>query len=137
MDHNFGLAHFFLGQAYAGKQMFDEAIRELQLSAELTGRSSESLAVLGWAYARAGQTAEAIKILEGLRERAHSTYVSPVLIAQVSLGLGQKKEALDYLAQARRLRAADLAWLKVRPVFDDLHEEPLFIEICKEVGLSH
>ena len=136
LDHNFGLAHFFLGQAYAEKRMFHEAIRELQLSAELNGRSPESVAVLGWAYARAGQVEEATKILEELRQRAQSAYVSPVLYAQLVLGLGEKNEALDYLDQARRVRAADLVWLKVRPAFDDLREEPRFIRLCKEIGLG-
>jgi tetratricopeptide (TPR) repeat protein len=136
MDHNFGMAHFFLGQAYGEKRMFNEAIRELQVSAELNRHSPESKAILGWAYARAGQPEEATKILEDLRQRAHSVYVSPVLYAQLVLGLGEKKEALDYLDQARRVRAADLVWLKVRPAFDDLREEPRFIQLCKEIGLS-
>jgi len=136
MDQNFGIAHFFLGQAYAEKQMFDDAIRELELSAELNGRSPESVAVLGSAYARAGQTEHATNILEDLRRRAQSAYVSPVLLAQVILGLKEKKEALEYLDQARHLRAADLVWLKVRPVFDDLREEPGYVEICNELGLS-
>jgi serine/threonine protein kinase len=136
MDHNFGLSHFFLGQAYGQKGMFNEAIRELEASAELNGRSPESVAILGWAYARAGQPEEATRILEDLRQRAQSVYVSPVLHAQLVLGLGEKKEALDYLDQARCLRAADLVWLKVRPVFDDLRKEPRFIQLCKEIGLS-
>ncbi len=136
LDHNFSMAHFFLGQAYGGKGMFNEATRELEASAELNGRSLESVAILGWAYARGGQSAEATKVLEDLRQRAQSVYVSPVLLAQLMLGLGEKKEALVYLDQARRVRAADLVWLKVRPVFDDLREEPRFIQLCKEIGLS-
>ena len=39
--------------------------------------------------------------------------------------------------QARQVRAADLIWLKVRPAFDDLRAEPRFIQLCKEIGLSH
>jgi serine/threonine protein kinase/Tfp pilus assembly protein PilF len=136
MDRNFGMAHFFLGQTYAEKRRFEDAIRELQLSAELNGRSPESLAVLGAAYARAGRTEDARKILQDLRDRSRVSYVSPVLLAQIMLGLKEKKEALEYLCQARELRAADLVWLKVRPIFDDLRQEPSFGEICKEIGLS-
>ncbi len=46
-----------------------------------------------------------------------------------------RKEALDYRDQARRVRAADLVWLKVRQAFDDLREESRFIQLCKEIGL--
>jgi serine/threonine protein kinase/Flp pilus assembly protein TadD len=136
MDYTFGMAHFFLGQAYCEKQMFSEAIRELQISADLNRRSPESVAALGWAYAHAGQSEKATEILEDLRRQAQSAYVSPVLFAQLVLGLGERKEALDYLDEARRVRAADLVWLKVRPAFDDLSQEPRFIQLCKEIGLS-
>ena len=136
MDKNFGMAHFFLGQAYSLKGMFSQAVQELQISTELNAHSTESLAVLGWAYSQAGQSDEASKILEDLRQRSLSIYVSPVLLAQVLLGLGEKQDALDYLDQARQARAVDLVWLKVRPAFDDLRAEPRFIELCKDIGLS-
>jgi len=129
------MAHFFLGQAYSLRGMFGEAVRESQISAELNARSSESLAVLGWAYSQAGRRDEASKILEDLRQQSLSTYVSPVLLAQVVLGLGEKQDALDYLDQAQQSRAVDLVWLKVRPAFDHLREEPRFIQLCNEIGL--
>jgi serine/threonine-protein kinase len=136
LAHNFGMSHFFLGQTYSEQGMFNEAIRELEVSADLNGRSPESLAILGWAYARAGQPEKATKILKDLRHTAHSIYVSPVLYAQLMLALGEKKEALDYLDQARCVRAADLVWLKVLPAFDDLRGEPRFSQLCKQIGLS-
>jgi serine/threonine-protein kinase len=136
LDHNFGMSHFFLGQAYSEQGMFNEAIRESEASADLNGHSPESVAILGWAYARAGRPEKATKILEDLRQMAHSVYVSPVLYAQLVLVLGEKKEALDYLDQARCVRAADLVWLKVLPAFDDLRGEPRFSQLCKQIGLS-
>jgi hypothetical protein len=58
-----------------------------------------------------------------------------VLLAQVVLGLGEKQDALDYLEQASQARAVDLVWLKVRPAFDRLREEPRFIQLCNDIGL--
>lgn len=136
MDPNFGLAHFFVGQVFAEKRMFEDAIRELQVSVELNEQSPESLAILGWAYARAGQTAQANKILLDLRDLSRSIYVSPILFSPLVLALGRKQEALEYLDQSRREHAADLIWLKVRPAFDDLRNEPRFIRLCVEIGLS-
>jgi eukaryotic-like serine/threonine-protein kinase len=136
LDHNFGMSHFFLGQAYSEQGMFSEAIRESEASADLNGHSPESVAILGCAYARAGQPEKATKILKDLRQMAHSVYVSPVLYAQLVLALGEKKEALDYLDQARCVRATDLVWLKVLPAFDDLRGEPRFSQLCKQIGLS-
>jgi tetratricopeptide (TPR) repeat protein len=130
------MSHFFLGQAYSEQGMSNEAIREFEASADRNGHSPESVAILGCEYARAGQPEKAIKILEDLRQTAHSVYVSPVLYAQLVLALGEKNEALDYLDQARSVRAADLVWLKVRPAFDDLRGEPRFSQLCEEIGLS-
>ncbi len=59
-----------------------------------------------------------------------------MLYAQLVLALGEKNEALDYLDQARCVRAAHLVWLKVRPAFDDLRGEPGFRQLCEEIGLS-
>jgi serine/threonine-protein kinase len=136
MDRNFGLAHYFLGQTYIEKGMFQDGIRELQASVELGQRSPESVAALGWAYAKGGQAEEASGILKDLRQCARSAYVSPVLLAQIELGLGKKKEALDYLDEGHRKRAADLVWLKVRPAFAELRGEARFIELCNRIGLT-
>jgi tetratricopeptide (TPR) repeat protein len=93
LDHNFGMSHFFLGQTYSEQGMFNEAIRESEASADLNGHSPESVAILGRAYARAGQAEKATKVLEDLRQMAYSVYVSPVLYAQLVLALGETKES--------------------------------------------
>jgi tetratricopeptide (TPR) repeat protein len=135
MDENFGMAHFFLGQVYVEKKMFTEAVIELEMAATSAGYSSEAVAALGVAYAGAGKKEETIRRLKELEERSHTSYVSPLLFTQLLLALGDKDQALRYLTQAREIRASDLIWLNVRPAFDGLRREPVFVKICSEVGL--
>ncbi|PYX74863.1 MAG: protein kinase [Acidobacteria bacterium] len=135
LDENFVMAHYFLGQTYEqqGKQV--EAVASLERAVTLTSRGPEELAVLGHAHAVSGRVAEARKILEELSQASVRSYVSPVLMAQLLLGLGETEHALTWLEKAYQLRAVDLMWLRVRPVFEVLHSNPRFQELCRKIRL--
>jgi hypothetical protein len=81
---------------------------------------------MGYVCARAGDTAGARLALDELQATSAERYVSPSLFAQVHASLGERAAALNWLQKAREARAADLAWLGVRPVFDSLRAEPGF-----------
>jgi hypothetical protein len=63
-------------------------------------------------------------------------YVSSASLAQVPVGLGGRGAALDRLEEAYAERAAELAWLNVRPVFAGLRDEPRFTTLLKQMRLS-
>lgn len=134
MDRNFGLAHFFLGQAYAEKAIYPEALQALELAVRLTRRSLETLAALAYVRALAGGKTRAMTLLRELTGLSGERYVSPVLLAQIHVGLGQKDQAFELLEQAYRMRSTDLIWLKARPVFDTLRSDSRFSELCGKIG---
>lgn len=135
MDSNFGMAYFFLGQAYEQKGLYPEAVAALERAVTLTERSAEALAWLGRTWALAGESGKAHTLLEELNRLALTRYVSPVLFAELFLGQSEIEAALDHLESASALRAADLIWIGVRPVFDVLRSEPRFQEINKRIGM--
>ena len=51
MSPDFGIAHYFLGQAYLQQGNHADAIAELEQAAALTGRSPEVIAALAHAKA--------------------------------------------------------------------------------------
>ena len=126
LDRGFGVAHLFLGAAYTELAMYPEALQELELAMNLSGRNAEILAALGYLHGNRGDVDAARQILAELQRLAAERYVSPARLAQVHVGLGEQGEALARLEQARAERAVDLAWLGVRPVFARLHREPRF-----------
>lgn len=136
LDENFYLAHYFLGQACSQKQLLDEAIRELERAANLSGGSAESLAALGYVQGFAGNWLESQRILRQLLQKEESGYVSPVLIAQVQIVLGQTEEAYENLEKALSIRATDVIWLNVRPAFSPIGSHRRFREILAAVGLE-
>jgi len=97
-------------------------------SRELTAASGVTLVRLDERRAR--------EALASLEQRARGGYVSPVLLAQVHTALGEHERALDALDAAWRVRATDLAWIAVRPVFDPLRGESRFARVLEGMGLS-
>jgi len=137
LDEVFPMAHYFLGQALTELDRAEEAIEEIGKACELTGHGSpEMRAALAVAHAAAGQQREARQILAELLGLGPKRYVSPSLLAQVHASLGDREAALLGLEEAYRIRAVDLAWIRVRPVFDTLREEERFQVLVAKMGLT-
>jgi TolB-like protein/Flp pilus assembly protein TadD len=133
IDPRFFLAHYYLGGVRQAKGQLPEAISEFQQAFDLNG-DSYSLAALGQAYARAGNKAEAQKILARLNEEAKSRHVAPYAWALLYLGLGDKNRALDELETAyQRSDTNYLFVLKVDPLFDDLRGQPRFEALVQKI----
>ncbi|MFB3067950.1 MAG: protein kinase, partial [Acidobacteriota bacterium] len=132
MDPNFGMARYFIGQAYTQKGMCRQAVTELERAVLLLQGTPESMAALAHAHAIAGNPKKAQQLLGELEQMTR--YVSPVLIAQIHAGLGREDQALECLEEAYRIGATDLIWLKVRPVFKSIRSDPRFDELCKKMG---
>ncbi len=135
LDPNFGIAHYFLGQALSEQGNYIEAIAELERAVGLTGRSSECLAALACAEAAAGSRTKAIEFASELKNRSARQYVSPVLLAAIGAALHDDVETFDRLEEAQRQRASDLIWLRVRPVFDRIRSDVRFDILCHGLGL--
>jgi serine/threonine-protein kinase len=129
----FGPAHYFLGVALTELARYDDAVRALGLARTLTGDSSEVQSALGLAHGRAGRAHTARECLERLTTRARTRYVSPVLLAQVHLGLDDRDAALAALEAAHAARAVEMAMLNLRPAFDELRHETRFARLVHTV----
>jgi serine/threonine protein kinase/tetratricopeptide (TPR) repeat protein len=136
VDPHFALAHQFLGLVLTELTRHDEALREIEIAIRLSGGSPETIAAAGYSLARAGNRDGAGTRLGELLALSTSRYVSPGLIAQVHAGLGSTGEAAAWLEKAFAARAADAAWLDVRPVFDPLRADARFQAIAARLNLG-
>jgi tetratricopeptide (TPR) repeat protein len=133
MDSHFYLAHYYLGEVFQLKGQLAEAIAAYRKAVELND-DPLALALLGQAYARAGQKDEAQKILAQLTQEAKSRYVSGYSFALVLMGLGDKEGAIDALELAYRNREGnDLYTIKVDPLLDDLRGQPRFEALAEKI----
>jgi hypothetical protein len=71
-----------------------------------------------------------------LQKQLDLEYVSPVLLAQVLLALQQPERAMDELERASEIRATDLVWLKIRPIFDRVRDNARVRKILVKIGLA-
>ena len=132
-DPGFGMAAYFQGLALTAMGRQAEALEVLGRAGVLTGGSVEVESALGLAQATGGDSTAARATLARLEERSRSRYVSPVLTAQVLIGLGDTELALQGLEEAYRRRAADIALLDVRPAFEPLRATPAFDALVQRI----
>ena len=133
MDPNFYYAHWNLGSALMAKGSIQPAIEEYQKARALTDDPS-ALALLGRAYAVAGNRPEALKIRDQLEALAKQRYVSSYSLALVYLGLGDKEEALRLLEKAYQDRSGEaVRYIKVDPSLDPLRGDPRFEALVAKV----
>jgi eukaryotic-like serine/threonine-protein kinase len=134
VDQTFGVAHLYLGYIYLQQPARrNDALAELQRALPLMGDDAETHAALGHAYAVAGRTAEARKVLERLRAPHPGGYVSPYFIALVYTGLNERDQALAALYQAYKDRHPGMIFMRIDPRFAPLRSDPRFADLQRHV----
>jgi TolB-like protein/Flp pilus assembly protein TadD len=134
MDSTFAKAHEDLGRAYLQQRMYRQAIAAFQKAVACSGRSSRYVASLGHAYAVAGKSKEALKLLQELKETAKDKFVSPCAFALVFAGLGNKGQAFGWLARAYRERDGALPFVKVNPGLALLRSDGRFLDLVRRMN---
>jgi len=133
---DFGTAHYFLGHVHIAMGRYDDAIAALDRAVTLQGGSAETEAALATAHAFAYHRDEAERRLGELEQRSRASYVSPALLAQIHIGLGNPEAALERLEEAAALRAADVVWLKIHPIYDCVRGHPRFRALLTQLNLG-
>jgi len=133
LDRNYPETAEFRGLAYEQKGMYQEAIAELQTAINLSGGSPHMKAELGHAYAIAGETTQALDILNELKRGSTETHISSYDIAVIHVGLGRKERALEALENAYQERSEWLRYLRVDPRLDPLRGDPRFEKLGDQI----
>jgi serine/threonine-protein kinase len=131
----FPLQHF-MGQSLMQLGENLRAINAFEKALAMSGGSIEVIASLAHAHAVRGDTVRAKQLLDELERTVKERYVSPYLTAVVYMGLGDRNRTLSLLEEGLETRGAQMSWLGVRPIFDDLRGEPRFDHIIESLGLS-
>jgi TolB-like protein/Tfp pilus assembly protein PilF len=127
------LSYEQLGHAYLQKSMYSEALTALRRAAALSG--GRDSAELAYAYAVAGQRAEAQLILGSLLKQPMLHYTLPFHIAMAYAGLGNNDQAFQWLDRAYEARASFMSGVKVEVAFEKLHGDPRWPRLLERMGL--
>jgi TolB-like protein/Tfp pilus assembly protein PilF len=134
LDPNFGYAHQQLGLAYGLKGMYPQAISEARHSLELNPDPTGKAFLALW-LARSGSRAEALKLLDELKQEASERYVQSYAFALVYLGLGEKDKALDWLEKEMTEHGLNAQYFGIYGELEELRPEPRFKAMLKRQKL--
>jgi len=135
MDEHFYVAHYYLGTAYIFNGEISKGTEELRHAMRLDD-DPKTVAAMGYVYGISGKIEEAEKTLAHLKELSAKRVVSPYDYATISAGLGDKEKTLELLQQCLEQREWLLVFLKVDRFWDNLRDDPRFIELLKKVGFE-
>lgn len=137
LDPQFARAHTRLGMTYAAQRHFDDAIHEFQLAKQLSGPDPYLDGLLGYVYAQSGNPTKARKLLDDLRtRRLRREFVPAFSMALISIGLGERDQALEWLSKSYSDRSCYMVFAKTEPLLDSLRSEPRFLALLNRMGLS-
>jgi tetratricopeptide (TPR) repeat protein len=131
LDQNSYFAHYNLGWILEASGDLPGAIAEYKKAIALDS-DPFALALLGHAEALAGNRDDALKILQKLATSPR--YVPAYSIGLVYLGLGDKKQAMDWLEKSYQEGQPDLNTIRFDPLLKPLHGDPRFEELAEKIA---
>jgi TolB-like protein/class 3 adenylate cyclase/Flp pilus assembly protein TadD len=125
-----------LGVAMCGSGRFEEGVAVLEEARVVSEDDPLVIGDLGHCYALAGDPERARALLRELEGRSTDDWVSPVSLARIHVGLGDRQAALDELERAYELRAYRILELGIDTRWDPVRSAPRFQDLTRRVGLT-
>jgi DNA-binding winged helix-turn-helix (wHTH) protein/TolB-like protein/Tfp pilus assembly protein PilF len=134
LEPNFWMPHLFAASAYIEKGMYAEAIAESRKEYELSGGNVIPFGT--YALAKSGKRDEARAALKELLKLSTTKYVPPYNIALIYNALGETDNAVEWLEKGYEQRDPKMTFLKVEPKWNNLRNEPRFVDLMKRMKLQ-
>ncbi len=135
LDPNDASPLWWMALSHEQKREFPKAIVELEKAVILSGEGTLSRGLLANAYALAGETNKALSILGELKKFSRKRYVSPLDMAIVYTGLGDRNSAFQWLEKAYQEHTMRIQELP-EPIFDSLRSDPRFRDLMRRLNLA-
>jgi len=136
MDRELWLPHLFEAEAYTHLQRYDAALESARRASAINPLQTISTAYECVALAGLNRRGEAKKLLDGLLQRSTETHVPHYHLAIAYMGLGDRKNALDFLEKSFAEQDVKIVFLKADHIWDDLRSEPRFIELMTKMNFN-
>jgi adenylate cyclase len=133
---NFWMPHLFAASAYTEKGMYAEAVAEARKASEFSPAQTASIAYEGYALAKAGRRDEAQTRLNDLLKLTATRPVPATHFALIYNGLGETDKAFEWLEKGFVEHDPKMAFLKVEPKWNNLRNEPRFIELMRRMNFE-
>ena len=129
--------NLWLGQVYLLQGRAADAVPILERAFDPAVRASSDLAILGFAYAKAGRQREGEVLLAELLERRSKGYISPANIAMLLAGLDDTAQTFVWLDRAREIHDPHLIYnFVIDPLMEPMRRHPRGRSLLRAMGLS-
>ncbi len=137
MYPNFWYAHWILMWVYLRTSRPEDASQEAMAISRLSKDASEGKMALAWVYAETGKVAEAKDLVSELeRMKAGGEYIRSVLLAGLSVLIGDVDNGFKWLERAYEERDGILPFLKFNDSFDTIRSDPRYLSLLKKIGFQ-
>jgi tetratricopeptide (TPR) repeat protein len=126
-------ALWFMALSLEQKGQLAESIKNFEKAFSL-GAGPPCRALLGRAYALAGERTKAESILEELKTLSKQQYISPFDLAVAHAGLGDLTSTFKLLEEAYQQRVFRIIELTF-PMFDNLRPDPRWQDLVRRIGI--
>jgi DNA-binding winged helix-turn-helix (wHTH) protein/TolB-like protein len=134
LEPKFWLPYMITASAYIDKGMYREAIADARKEFEFTGGNVFPYGI--YALAKSGRLTEARAALKELLKLSATKHVPPYNIALIYNALEMPDEALAWLERGFQQRDPKMTSLKVESKWNNLRNEPQFIDLMKRMNLQ-
>jgi adenylate cyclase len=136
MDPDYWLAHHWLGDAYVGKFMIEEAIAEYEKAFDLSSDDPYAMAILANNYYESGQKTKADNLFDRLKQMSRDGYVPPMCFCWIYQARGEMDLYYEWLEKACNEHDGFLPWYRVITIEKyRIPDEPRYKELLKKAGL--
>ncbi len=134
LEPRFWMPYLFASSVYTEKGMYAEAVAEARRARELSPVLTIAVAFGGYALAKAGRRDEARAALDELLKLSNERFVPASHVAMIYNGLGEQENTFIWLERGFKQRDPKMAFLKVEPKWNNLRNEPRFIDLMKRMN---
>lgn len=133
LDDYAPVAHSWIGIVQASRGAYQKALAAYQQAIKLGDNTTATQCYYGYSLAMSGKRNEAQAVISRLR--TGKEFVSPVALAILYTGAGDKERAIEALERGFETRDPQLQYLNVEPHFDALRDDSRFQNLVRKVGL--
>ncbi len=123
-----------LACVYAQKRMYPEAIATCRGALSMAPEDQMVLGACGNVYALAGQSQDAVALLDRLKKLPPRLHLDPYLVAMVYDGLGNNDRTMEWLERAYRERSPQMSFAKVEFWSDSLRGDPRYQALLRRMN---
>ncbi len=120
--------HTYPGQAYLYKGMYQKAL-------DIFTRQDNQY-WMGITYSKMGNREEAMKLLQEIKDKEKTEYVSPFLKSLLLFSLELTDEGFKALEKAYEVHDLELTEINTYPLLDPIKDDPRYLAILKKMGLD-